>query len=174
MTDSNPWERHFHSTLFRGDPPPVSPRTPRIRATLDPLHLGRRQAAPARLDPAPTPQPLAPASKGTTAMPTLAARAIKVTLVLDPTEVFEVLQQTVAVADTRVPFEINVDGRRLRCTFATKGVRKALATLQHEGPGNIAVIIQGKLMRDDTIAEAGLMAQVKAPKPEPETPVAAA
>ena len=97
-------------------------------------------------------------------MPQLSARSIKVTLVLDPAEVADVLAQTVAVADTRVPFAIDVDGRRLRCNFAAKSVRvrKALATLQHEGPGNVAVIIQGKLMRDDTIAEAGLIAQPRA------------
>jgi hypothetical protein len=36
------------------------------------------------------------------------------------------------------------------------------------------VIIQGKLMRDDTIAEAGLVAQVRAPKPaEPASDAAA-
>jgi hypothetical protein len=98
-------------------------------------------------------------------MPTLSARAIKVTIVLDPTEVFDVLRQL--VPDPRVPFTINVDGRKLRADVAAKSVRKSLALLQQHGPEDVAVIIQGKLLRDDTIMEAGLVAQVKAPKPEP-------
>jgi hypothetical protein len=100
-------------------------------------------------------------------MPQLTARSIKVTLVLDAAEVADVLQQTVAVADTPVPFAINVEGRRLRCNFAAKSVRNCLVTLHEHGPANVAVSVQGKLMRDDTIAEAGLVAQVKVPKPEP-------
>jgi hypothetical protein len=100
-------------------------------------------------------------------MPTLSARSIKVTLVLDPLEVADVLQLTVAVADPRVPFAIDVEGRRLRCIFAAKSVRKCMALLHAQGPGNVAVIVQGKLMRDDTLAEAGLVAQVKVRPPEP-------
>jgi hypothetical protein len=58
-------------------------------------------------------------------MPTLSARAIKIVLVLDAVEVSDVLQQTVALADTRVPFTINVEGRHLRTTLAAKSVRKS-------------------------------------------------
>jgi|SRR6516162_8338498 hypothetical protein len=100
-------------------------------------------------------------------MPTLSARASKVTLVLDALEVFDVLKQTVALAATRVPFAIDVDGWRLRTDFPAKSVRRTLATLHHHGVENVAVIIQGKLMRDGTIEEGGLVAQVKASKPEP-------
>jgi hypothetical protein len=100
-------------------------------------------------------------------MPTLSARAIKITLVLDPVETFEVLKQTAALAATRVPFAIDVDGWRLRTDFSARSLRRALATLHHNGVENVAVIIQGKLMRDGTISEAGLVAQVKARKPEP-------
>jgi hypothetical protein len=71
-----------------------------------------------------------------------------------------------------VPFAIDVEGRHLRTTFAAKSVRKCLATLQGSGPENVSVIVQGKLTRDDTIAEAGLVAQVRAPRPA--EPVAAA
>jgi hypothetical protein len=55
-----------------------------------------------------------------------------------------VLQQTVALADPRVPFTINVEGRQLRTSFAAKAVRKCLATLHQSGPENVAVIIQGQ------------------------------
>jgi hypothetical protein len=98
-------------------------------------------------------------------MPTLSAHAIKIVVVLDPHEVADTLRHV--ALDARVPITIEVDGRKLRTDFSAKSVRKALATLQHAGPENVAVIVQGKLMRDDTIAEAGLVAQVKAPKPEP-------
>jgi hypothetical protein len=60
----------------------------------------------------------------------------------------------------------------LRCDFAAKSVRKCLATPRERGPENVAVIAQGKLMRDDTIAEVGLLAQVKMLKCE--LPVTAA
>jgi hypothetical protein len=99
-------------------------------------------------------------------MPTLSARAIKVTIVLAAPEVFDVLKQTAALAATRVPFVIEVDGWRLRTDFTAKSVRRALATLHHHGVENVAVIIQGKLMRDGTISEAGLVAQPKVPKAE--------
>jgi hypothetical protein len=102
-------------------------------------------------------------------MPTLSARAIKVTIVLDALEVFDVLKQTVALAATRVPFAIDVDGWLLRTDFSAKSVRRALATLHHHGVQNVAVIIQGKLGRGDVIAEAGLVAQLRAPRPESAT-----
>jgi len=106
--------------------------------------------------------------------PRFSARSIKIVLVLDPAEVVDVLQQAVGLPNARVLFAINVEGRKLRCEFSAKSVRKALATLHHNGPENVAVIVQGKLLRDDTIAEAGLMAQVKMPKSEPSVTAAIA
>ena len=46
-----------------------------------------------------------------------------------------------------------------------KSVRKAAATVAEHGPDMVAVILQGTLMLDNTLAEAGLVAQVKTPKP---------
>jgi hypothetical protein len=112
-------------------------------------------------------KPSSEARKGGTKMPTLTARSIKITIVLDAVETLGVLQQATAIADARVPFTIDVEGRRLHCTFAAKSVRKALATLQHNGPENVAVLVQGRLLRNDEIGEAGLVAQLRAPKPEP-------
>ena len=101
-------------------------------------------------------------------MPTVSARSIKVTVVLDSVEVLGVLQQAAAIADARVPFTIEAEGRKLHCTFAAKSVRKTLAVLQHDGVENVVCIIQGKLLRSDEISEAGLVAQLRAaPKPEP-------
>ena len=50
--------------------------------------------------------------KGEKTMPTVNARSIKITIVLDAVEVFDVLQQTTAIADARVPFAIEVEGRK--------------------------------------------------------------
>jgi hypothetical protein len=46
-----------------------------------------------------------------------------------------------------------------------KSVRKAAATVAEHGPAMVAVILQGALMLDNTLADAGLVAQVKQPKP---------
>jgi hypothetical protein len=40
-----------------------------------------------------------------------------------------------------------------------------VATIAEHGPDMVAVILQGALMLDNTLAEAGLIAQVKQPKP---------
>jgi hypothetical protein len=126
---------------------------------------------PRRIDPALTwpdvHKSASGARKGGFPLPTLTARSIKIVVVLDSTEVLGVLQQATAIADARVPFTIEVEGRRLRCTFAAKAVRKALATLKQNEPENVVCIVQGKLLRNDEISEAGLVAQVKQPKPEP-------
>jgi hypothetical protein len=85
--------------------------------------------------------------------------------------VFETLRHV--ALDARVPITIEVEGRKLCCDFSAKSVRKALATLQHAGPENVVVIVQGKLLADSTIAEAGLVAQLRAPRPEPAAEVVA-
>jgi hypothetical protein len=99
-------------------------------------------------------------------MPTLTARSIKLVVPLDAAAVLATLRP-LQRNEARIMFEIEVDGRRLRCDFAPKAVRKAFGIIAEHGAENVAVIVQGKLGRDDTIAEAGLVAQVKAPKPAP-------
>ena len=46
-----------------------------------------------------------------------------------------------------------------------KSIMKAAATIAEHGPHMVAVILQGSLATDNTLAEAGLVAQVKQPKP---------
>src|SRR5690242_14373689 len=91
------------------------------------------------------------------------ARAIKITVVLDPAQVAEALAPF-EQASGRVPLEVTVEGRTLRCDFAAKAVRKALGAIREHGPGGVAVLVQGKLTADDSIAEAGLVAQPRLPK----------
>src|SRR3954447_13237610 len=91
------------------------------------------------------------------------ARAIKVTIVLDPAQLAEALAPF-EQASGRVPLEITVDGRTLRADFAAKAVRKALGAVREHGHAGVAVLVQGKRMADNSIAEAGLLAQPRGPK----------
>lgn len=90
----------------------------------------------------------------------LTARAIKVTLVLDPAEL-------VALADpttSRITLRVQVDGRVVSAEIAGKSLRKAKAAIAEHGAANVATIVQGKLVAGDVVVEAGLVAQLKAPK----------
>ena len=62
-------------------------------------------------------------------------------------------------------FCVTVGNRRLTGQFNAKSLRKAVATIAEHGPENVAVILQGKLEAGDVLAEAGIMAQVKQPRP---------
>ena len=98
-------------------------------------------------------------------MTPLAAKALKVTMVLDAVAVAQTLGMLAHIEGRRIALDFTVDGRMLHADFAPKSIRKCLAMIRENGVEKAAVIVQGKLLRDDTIAEAGLVAQVKAPKP---------
>jgi hypothetical protein len=98
---------------------------------------------------------------------TISARALKVTAVLDPTEL-----AMLAVPDgrPRITLHVRTPDRTVTADLASKSVRKAQAAIAEHGPEAIALILQGKLAAApgaDQIAEAGLVAQLKAPKPVP-------
>jgi hypothetical protein len=95
-------------------------------------------------------------------MPVLNSRALKVTAVLDPTEVTALPDPTTA----RTMLRIQVAGRIVTADVAAKALRKAKATIAQHGPSEVAVIVQGKLV-GDSVLEAGLVAQVKVPKLAP-------
>jgi hypothetical protein len=95
---------------------------------------------------------------------TLQARALKVTLVLDPAATAEALRPH-AETIGRVQVRIRLPDQTLEADFAAKSVRKALSLIDENGPEGVAVIIQGKLV-SGVITEAGLVAQVKVPKPQ--------
>jgi ribosomal protein S3 len=48
---------------------------------------------------------------------------------------------------------------------AAKAIRKAKATIAEHGADGVALLVQGKLNGSNEVVEAGLVAQVKAPKP---------
>jgi hypothetical protein len=96
-------------------------------------------------------------------MPTLNARALKCTVLLDPTEI-----ESLALVEGRPRVELSIrtaDGRTLVADIAAKAVRKAQAVIAEHGADGVAALLQGKLGQGDVLLEAGLVAQVKVPKP---------
>jgi hypothetical protein len=95
----------------------------------------------------------------------LTSRALKVTMVLDPTEVAGLPDPTTArtVLRIQVGNNIRLPDRIVSADVAAKALRKVKATIEQHGPSEVAVIVQGKLV-GDSILEAGLVAQVKVPK----------
>ena len=91
----------------------------------------------------------------------LTARAMKVTVVLDP----GALAGTV-IPDgmPRIVLRVAVGTRTVTASIAAKSVRRAVVTIAETGPDNVALILQGKL-NGETIEEAGLSAMAKA-KPQ--------
>ena len=89
----------------------------------------------------------------------LNARALKCTLVLDAAG----LVDPGAVA--RVNLQITVAGARtFSADVASKSVRKCLTVIAEHGADNVALVLQGKL-EGNVVSEAGLVAQVKTPRP---------
>jgi hypothetical protein len=88
----------------------------------------------------------------------LVAKAIKLTLVVDPAAL-----AGFAVPDGggRVGFRVQAGGRRLGGELNPKTVRKVIATIAEHGAEAVAVVVQGKLGDGDVIEEAGITAQVK-------------
>jgi ribosomal protein S3 len=88
-------------------------------------------------------------------MQILNARALKVTVVLDPAEVAELEAPD---GQPRVVLTIQTPDRRVTADAAAKSVRRALATIAEHGADGVSVVVQGKLT-GDTIVEAGIMAR---------------
>jgi hypothetical protein len=95
----------------------------------------------------------------------LQARSIKLTLVLDPPAVAAALEPF-ATTEQRIPVTVSVEGRRLTADFPPRAVRRALATITEHGSDGVTCLIQGKLLADNSIGDAGLLAQPKA-RPTP-------
>jgi hypothetical protein len=89
---------------------------------------------------------------------TLSAKSLKVTLVLNPSEVAAI---PTPEGKPRCIVRVNVAGRAVVADLNAKSVRKAIATIRAAGADNVAVILQGKLEAGDTLAEAGLSVQLK-------------
>jgi hypothetical protein len=169
--DRNPFENAMLARLDAGraNARRWSPSVSHRNATDDPRHLAPRRHASASSHGATprneTPLRNPPLSPKGTVMPTVTARNIKLTLVLDPVQVRAALRP-VLNTEGRLPLTVEVEGRRLTMDFAAKAVRKCCSMIEEHGADGVAVLIQGKLMKNDVVAEAGLVAQVKAKKLE--------
>jgi hypothetical protein len=92
----------------------------------------------------------------------LAARAIKLAIVLDAAAV-----ASITVPDgVRPRIVVSAAGRRLTAELNPKTLRKTIATIREHGPDQVAVVLQGKLAAGGVIEEGAITAQVKTPKPE--------
>jgi len=131
-----------------------------------PGHYGRDAAKP---DPRAGTLTL-PSRPGTIPLPprpgTLTAGRLKVTLVLNAAELLAVK----APKDKqRVTLRIRLSDRAITAEIAAKSLRKAQTAIRVAGADNIALVLQGRFIAGDVIAEAGLSAQPKAAKP-PQAP----
>jgi hypothetical protein len=102
---------------------------------------------------------------------TLTAKTLKATIVLDAGQVAEL---SAPDGKPRCIVRISVGPRTITADLNAKSVRKAIATIRENGAEACAVILQGKLMPDNTLAEAGLTVQLKAKAEAPAPAIAAA
>jgi hypothetical protein len=98
---------------------------------------------------------------------TLTAQRLKITLVLNATELNAIAAPE---GKPRITLRICLPERTLTADIAAKSLRKAQTAIRDAGADNIALVLQGCLIAGDVIAEAGLTAQPKTPKPTPRGP----
>ena len=91
----------------------------------------------------------------------LSAKALEVTLVLDPV-VFGQIE--LPPGTPAPPFVIDVGDRKVRAQISAKSLKKALTLIAEHGAEAVAVVLQGKLGDGDVVEEAGITAQVKGPR----------
>jgi hypothetical protein len=89
----------------------------------------------------------------------LHARALKVTIVLDPGEVASLPKPRDGVA--RVELRVAVAGREVTADLKAKSLRKVLSTISESGADRVAVILQGKPGPGDRLEDGGIVAQLK-------------
>jgi len=92
----------------------------------------------------------------------LAARVLKVTLVIDRTALSSI---EVPIGKPHVTFSIDVAGRRANGQFNAKSLPKEVATITEHGAEGVAVVAQGKLGAGNRLEEAGIVFQSKTRPP---------
>lgn len=90
------------------------------------------------------------------------ARALKTTVVLDPSAVGKV---TVPNGVPQVAIQVMVGGRIVKANLNAKSLRRAVTRINEIGVEDCAVILQGRLEAGDLLVDAGIAAQPKAPRP---------
>ena len=77
---------------------------------------------------------------------------------------------TAPAGKPRVRLRIRLPDRTVTADIAAKSLRKAQTAIREAGADSIALLLQGRLIAGDVIAEAGLSAQPKAAKPAQQRP----
>jgi hypothetical protein len=154
MRDINRAIERIESTLIRGlDRTDAPPREKRQPSSPPSSQFWRAPATDTRYPEQPKGRPMT--------QPTLNARALKVTVVLDAGEIAKLPTPD---GQARSRLTVNCEGRVYNADVATKSLRKCKATI---AANECVVILQGKL-RGAEITECGIVAQVKVAKTEKE------
>lgn len=82
-------------------------------------------------------------------------RAIKISVVVDPAGLIGV---NVPLDQPRFPLTVEASGVALHTELSSKSVRKCAAAVAAAKPGEITVLLQGKLVSDGRIEDAGISA----------------
>jgi hypothetical protein len=93
----------------------------------------------------------------------LQGRAIKVSIMLDPTGLIGV---TVPNGQSRFPLTVEAGGLALQVELSAKSVRRACSMVAEDGPAAVGVLLQGKLV-GNRIEDAGIAATPRQPNPAP-------
>ena len=90
-------------------------------------------------------------------------KAFKVTIVLNPLTLKPVPPGASVAIDVSTP-----EGLRARANVSPKSYRKAVEAIRQHGPENVAVVLQGRMVRPGEIIDAGITVQErKAPADTP-------
>jgi hypothetical protein len=91
-----------------------------------------------------------------------ARAALKATIVLDAAALAAV---EVPNGTPRVTLSVSIGSRAVQGSVSGKGLRKVVALIRESGADRVAVVLSGRLEAGDILAEAGIVAQPKTPKP---------
>src|SRR3954451_2420662 len=91
----------------------------------------------------------------------LETKNLKITAILDPAAVATIPTPN---GVSKAALRITAGGRTYTAEVNMKSLRRCIAAIGEAGPDGVAIILQGKL-NGDVIAEAGIVAQPKTPKP---------
>jgi hypothetical protein len=94
----------------------------------------------------------------------LQGKQVKATVVIDPASLLAAAG-AIGVVNGRVELRVAAGDRTVSADISAKALRKALAAVTDFGADGCALILQGRLDPGDALAEAGLVAQAKVPKP---------
>ncbi len=91
----------------------------------------------------------------------LESRALKASLVLDPAVLAAVV---VPNGTAKVTLRVAVAGQTIVADVNAKSLRRNIAVITDAGPDGVSVVLQGKLEPGNILTEAGISAQLKAPR----------